>query len=1103
MSKELSEIHIKLEAFKKKYYKNQLIRGVLLFLISALFFYLLLVSGEFLGHFSIGLRTVLLFSVVGLEFFAFYFWLIKPLLAYLKLTSSIDAFQANKILQEHFPELKDQLQNVLELELMSKDGYSKALIEKAIAQKSNKIKLIPFGQAVKIQRNYKYVKIITLPILIILFLYFFSPNVLSEGTERMLHYNQFYEKPSAFSFVINNDSLTVRRSKNLKLEIHTEGEYVPYPIFIKYGGVEYLMQKQSENLFTYEFKNVNQTFSFNFKAENYESKPYDLIVLPNPQVVDFTINIVAPEYTNISNLELKNNGDFIVPEGSRLEWHFKTKDIEFLWLSINDSVVKTNHLAQVFSANYVLSKDIDYSIGVSNTVFTEPSLLKYTGQVIPDEYPSVNVQFVIDSLHPTVFYFRGQASDDYGIRNINFCYQFEKNGEKVEIAIPIDNKEALQEFYYAFDFKGVVKQGEGLSYYFEVWDNDEINGSKKSRSQQFQFYLPSQKEIEKIDDENTKSMQEKLEESQELAKELQKDVKKLKRDLVEKQSNSWQINKSLEQIAEKQSRLEELMQEVAKENEKNNELLKNLSKEDQKLLEKQKQIEDLLSQLMDEEMKKLMEEINKLMEEFKKDEFNKMTDEMEMSYEDLSEQLDRNLEQLKRYEVEKKMQQSIDELKELAKEHKELSEQTKEESLSQEELEKKQAEHQKKMDDIAKKVEDSMKKNKALEEPLKLDDMSEQMEQTKQSMQESSESLKKGKSGKASKQQESSAEQMELMAQQMQQMMDSAMQQQQEQDMEALRQIIENLNTFSFEQEDIMLNFRGLRYKDPQYIQLFNRQTKERENFGLIKDSLYVLAKTQPMLASPINKELLNIDRELSKTEEALDDRRAGKAQSSQQTIMTSANNLSLLLSEVLEQMKMQQSQSQCQKPGNCNKPGGGKPKPGFGQAKKQAQSMKQQMQDMLNQLKKGQGAKGGKKKTNGQMGKMIAEQEKMQKMLSDMANSQGISPKTAKQLKEIKNLSEQVENDLIQQNITPTTLKRQELILTRLLEAENSEFKREKENKREANTVKNQKISNPKDIFKYKEESLIGNDILIQNKIKLKQFYKDKYKNYIINLNE
>jgi hypothetical protein len=241
----------------------------------------------------------------------------------------------------------------------------------------------------------------------------------------------------------------------------------------------------------------------------------------------------------------------------------------------------------------------------------------------------------------------------------------------------------------------------------------------------------------------------------------------------------------------------------------------------------------------------------------------------------------------------------------------------------------------------------------------------------------------------------------------------------------------------------------------------------------------------------------------LNATESFLDERKQSQAQKTQQTTMTSANNLTLLLSEILEQMQKQQSESQCQKSGNCKKPGGGKPKPGFGEPKQQAQSLKSQMQKMLDELKDGKGGKDGKKKTNGALGKMIAEQEKMQKMLSDLANSQGISPETAQKLKEIKKASEQIENELIQKNINPSLLKRQELILTRLLEAENSEFKREQDNKRESKTNINTKISNPKEIFKYKEKESINNDVLIKRQVKLHHFYKEKYKNYIINIYE
>lgn len=1107
MINELSEIHKKINTFIKKYYKNQIIRGSLILIILLLVSFLIVVSSEFLGHFSSLIRTIIFFSSIILFLLAFIPLFLRPFLAYFKIGKTIDSFQVNEILEKHFPELKDQLKNILELEDMQKVQQSSQLIEHAILQKSNNIKTIPFAKAIRLKSNYKYLRLIGVPFLILLSLYLFSPNVLLEGTERIMNFDRFYQKPSPFIFVIDNDSLSVKKGQHLKLIVHTEGDYIPYPIYIKYGAMEYLLKKDEDNLFSYEFKNVNQDFEFYLTAEDFSSQMYQVLALPVPKIIDFSIKISPPSYTQIEQQTLRNNGDFLAPEGSVVEWKFKTKDIESLNIVIGDSIHETQNIDQNnYLKEIVLKKDLQYSVSVENKIFKQAEVLKYLAQVIPDEYPGISIKSVLDSLNPTVYYFRGQASDDYGISKINFCYILESKQSLNVIEIPTTNREALQEFFYAFDFKDVVSQGEKLSYYFEVWDNDGFNSPKKTKSSAYQFYLPLQKEIDKIEDEQSKSMQEKLEKTQELAEELQKDVQDIKRDLVDKETNSWQINKKLSNIAEKQNRLEELMEEVAEENKKNNELLKNLSKEDQLMLEKQKEIEDLLSQLMDEEMKKLMEEINKLMKDFNKDKFNELTEKMEMSYEDLSEQLDRNLEQLKRFEVEKKMQQAINELEKLAEEHQKLSEETAKDEDSKEALEEKQAEHQEKMKDIAEKVKESMEKNQKLEEPMNLQDQSEEMNDIEEGMKESSESLQKGKSGKASKQQKSSSEQMQELAEQMQEMMDEAANEQQQMDMEALRQIIENLTSFSFEQEDIMLNFRNLKYKDPQYIVLHNKQTKIKNSFELIKDSLLALALTEPMISAPINKELLKIEKELAKAESALDDRRARKAQTAQQFVMTSANNLALLLSEIQEQMKNQQAQSKDKKSGECKNPGGGKPKPGFGKAKSQAKSLKSQMQSMLDQLKKGGQGKGGKqgnKPTKGELGKMIAEQEKLQKMLNDLSNGQGIAPGTAKKLKEISNISKQVEDDLIQQNITPTTLKRQELILTRLLEAENSEFKREQDNKREANQVKNPKISDPKAIFNKQEKDLISKDILIRSKVKLKQFYKERYKNYILNLNE
>jgi hypothetical protein len=133
----------------------------------------------------------------------------------------------------------------------------------------------------------------------------------------------------------------------------------------------------------------------------------------------------------------------------------------------------------------------------------------------------------------------------------------------------------------------------------------------------------------------------------------------------------------------------------------------------------------------------------------------------------------------------------------------------------------------------------------------------------------------------------------------------------------------------------------------------------------------------------------------------------------------------------------------------------------------------------------------------------MVSMQDKFNQMLNDLMQNGGLSPEAVNQLKEIKNMVHDVEKDIVNKNITPQTMLRQEQILTRLLEAEKSEQERETENKRESHEGKNDKLSNPEQIFKYKGVNSQYNEILEGSKIKLSKYYQDKYRKYMINLNE
>jgi DNA-binding Xre family transcriptional regulator len=321
------------------------------------------------------------------------------------------------------------------------------------------------------------------------------------------------------------------------------------------------------------------------------------------------------------------------------------------------------------------------------------------------------------------------------------------------------------------------------------------------------------------------------------------------------------------------------------------------------------------------------------------------------------------------------------------------------------------------------------------------------------------------------------------------------------QSLEELRQILDNLIEFSFAQEALISSTKEINVRDPKYVEIVNRQKKLIDDFEIINDSLMSLAKKTPQLNTPVTKEISKIHSNLSGSLNQLEERMISFAQTKQQLVMTSANNLALLLGEILDALQQQKANGM---PGSqqCKKPGGSTPS--MGQMRSMQESLKQQLEEMLKEMKDSKNKSGqGKAGMNMKLSKMMAQQEIFNKMMNDLIQKAGISPETVQKLNEINRMAEETKRDIINRNVTQNTMKRQNDILTRLLEAENAERQREVEEKRESKEAKDLKLSSPENLFKYiKTNESFKEEIELSN-IKLYNFYKNKYKTYLLKLNQ
>jgi uncharacterized coiled-coil DUF342 family protein len=1089
----------KLDAFIKKYYINKILRGIILSISIYIAWYLIIVLAEYWGRFSSPFRTILFFITAICFVSVFVSMILIPVLNLFKIGRIINYKQASQIIGNHFPEIADKLQNTLELkDLALQNNEVNDIVIASINQRTQNLTPVPFVSAIKLNKNIKYFKYLIPVSLITILIFLLWPGIMTEATERIINFNKHYIAPAPFSFTILNDTMQVKKGEDFTVRIKAAGQYSPDQVILRYSGNDFYMEKESAEFFTYKFKNLNNDIKFSLHALDISSPEYKIDVLPGPVIIDFEIIVKAPYYTNIEEKKYRNSGDINVPIGSEVFWTFNTSNLNSLKIKFDTITIPAIKNESSFSLKRKIIKSELYNILISNEFFTENTGISYQINVIPDLFPSVRVKNIIDSTDFSVIYYNGFIEDDYGFSNLTFnCIPGEKSDTLISINIPYSKSINSQDFYFAFDFSTLDVNGRNVSYYFEVADNDRINGTKKTRSAVMEFIVPTAEDLQKLTDEANRSSEEKMDEAKDISSKIRKDIEELQKKLINEHLSPYERNQMLQQIFDSQTKLENLMNDIQKEQNSLQQFKEQFSKTEE-LLQKQQQINELFENIMDEEMKKLMEELQKLMENFDKDKFFEIAENMKFNSEEMEKQMDNTIELLKKTEVEERLKNTVKELEELAKEHSELSENTKDKKSSKEELLQKQQEHEKEFDELMKEYDKTLEKNAELKEPLDLKDYKEEMEEISKTFEQSKQELNENKSSKASKSQKQNSQNMQNMAEQMSSDMESQEMQAMQENIEDIRQVVENLITFSYDQEDILLQQKSLVNRDPKFKESIVKQKNTFDNFKIIRDSLNAMSGRIPELGPLVNKEITDIYKNLNIIMEEMGENRRYLVEASQQSVMTSANNLALLLLELMEQMQQQMSmqmkgEGQCN---NCKNTGQGKP----GQMRDLQDGMKQQMQDMINQMKDGGKNPGGQQSE--QLAKMLMQQELMQQMLNDLMNS-GISPESAKILNDINRMMEQNLSDIINGNITPTTINRQEQILTRLLQAENSEREREIDNKRKSNEAKDYKLSNPDKAFKEKEKEIRFNELLQLSNLKLNSFYNNKYKDYLKNLNK
>ncbi|MCG1035079.1 DUF4175 family protein [Polaribacter sargassicola] len=1112
---EFKQIEEKLHQFTRKYYTSELIKGSILFFSFGLLYLLFTLFLEYFLWLKPYARTILFWLFLLVELFLLIRFIFVPIFKLVGLRKGISFEECSKIIGNHFPQVQDKLLNILQLQ---KSLEKSDLLIASINQKSQELVPVPFVKAVDFKKNKKYLKYIIIPILIFIINSLSGNNgKLTQSLQRVVNHNITYNPPAPFNFILKNTDLKVIQGKSISILFETNGKVLPKEAYIHFNNEKYLLENNDLGSFSYLFSDVQQPINFYIEANGIQSQNYTVDVVKTPTINNISLELNYPKYLNKKNEVIENSGNISVPEGTVITWQVTTNQTESLSFLNNDKRkyfdIVTNN---VFKYSQKIYNSLDYQISSSNNNLKDFENLNFSIDVIKDEFPTISVSSNFDETKRGTSEFAGQISDDYGLNKLEIIYYDDNNSEnKHSINLDI-SKENIQTFFYQFPDGLNLIEGINYEFFFQISDNDAVNGFKKSKSKVFNFKKRSREEVEEELLKEQKNAINNIESTVKEQKKQQKYLDEVKKDLQTKKNISWNDKNKIENFVKRQQDYNQMMN---KQSEKLQDNLEEINDENEALKNKKEELKKRIEELKkNERQKKLLDEIEKMAEKLNKEDLVKKAKELSEQNKQQERSLERILELTKRFYVEQKTMQIANKIQNLSEKQKELINKT-ENSL----------ENQKQINQnfkaIKKEIKDLNKDNEKLKEPLGLPDLDEEQNNIDKDLEKSEENLSKDNKASAKKNQKNASQKMKNMSSKIQQSMLKMEAESIEENIDDLRKILENLLNFSFKQELLMHKFEDISTTHPDFGNDLKKQNDLKVYFEHIDDSLYVLSMRVPKISSKIKEDLSSTHYNLDQSLDNFSENYFDHGISNQRYVMNSVNSLSDYLSNILNNMQNSMSLKRGDKNKNNSKefslPDLIKKQNKISDDLKKGSQKGNKPDDKEGGEKegnKGKNSTNGNSGSNGKNGKegnsdipsseeldseiyKIYKQQSIlrQELQNQIENNSGINPDFKNVLKSM----EELENDILEKGFNTEVLNNIEKLNYQLLKLENANLEQgEDKNRNSKVSLDVQKKRNIKAI-EFKKQFYNQTEILNRQSLPLQQNYKIKVRDYFSNIKE
>lgn len=715
---------------------------------------------------------------------------------------------------------------------------------------------------------------------------------------------------------------------------------------------------------------------------------------------------------------------------------------------------------------------------------------------------------------------RLQLSDDYGFARAQLHYRHLDGASgtpdasfssiDLPLAQPGATDQVLEHLWLLTQESGLeLERGDQVAYFVQVWDNDTVRGPKTGRTATQRLRFPSLSEQYEELEETKSQTGEQMRELDRQSEAVQDQFGELRDELRRTRQADWEDRRQLERLRQQQESVNEGMEELSRTAEKLN---RQMQQNELSSSETAKKFEELQRTIDELKSPELQDALEKLRQSMRQQDFPQMQQRMNRAQEQLEQQqnrLERTLNLFKQLKAQQKLDELSRRAESLNEREKQIGKKTQEqldqssasdssqtrsdrdgprdeqasdststsdasEQDSTSRSDSTSARREQNRQDQSSQADSTANEELAQQQEQAADEMEKLMETMKEAeqdlkdvpaapqkrlrklnreldredvpkqMRKNSQQLRKNQLQNARQQQRQIQRRLQQMQTQLSGMQQQMSGQQRRINVAGLRSALENTLRLSRSQEKLRTEVEPLN-EGPTVREYAPKQKRLSDGLQHVADSLQSIASRVPRMSRAVQDRTGNAVRAMEQAISSLDEREASQATGFQKTSMMHLNELALLLSQLLDQMQqsssgggnmsMQQARQQLQK------------------ASGQQQKLNQQIQEFLNK------AQGERLSTDAEKRRrQLAEQ---QRRIKEQLDEMDVGSEVQEQLLgDLEKIAEQMgtsAQDLERGDRREDLLDRQQQILTRLLNAQQSLRTQGKKEQRQGRTAESE----------------------------------------------